>query len=131
MLLKMRYGENGPGCRTVIHLTRRSILSEKLITYENIAGDPIFAGNVKIIPFARVLRLRNPWWVNWGLVWNRPVSVLVVRADGQEQVLPVRDLTRWIQISLLAAGFLGPALAWIVLRVLRGLRPQAAQPDQA
>jgi hypothetical protein len=107
------------------------LLSGKIFTYEQTAGDPFFVGNVKIIPFAQTLRLRNPWWTSWGLVWNRPASVLVVTADGQEQVLPVHDPTRLIQLTLLAAGFLWPALAWVVLRALRERRSQAEQTEPA
>jgi hypothetical protein len=44
---------------------------------------------------------------------------MVVSADGQEQVLPVHDVTRRIQLSLLAAGFGGSLLIWLLFRIFQ------------
>ena len=38
---------------------------------------------------------------NGGLIWNRPVAVVLRTSDGHEQMLPVPDLTR-IAVLMLA-----------------------------
>ena len=86
-----------------------------LIEYETHAGQPIQAGLVKITPFSKALVIRLPG-LQGGLVWNRPASLLVQTADGQEQVLPVVDVTRRAQWLLLGAGLLGAALIWMLYR---------------
>jgi hypothetical protein len=94
-----------------------------ILSYETQAGQPIRHGNVTLVPFARTLRFRLPWHfpgVNWGfgLAWSRPVSVLAVTDDGQEQVIPVRDVTRQVQLGLVGAC-LGMAILIGVIEVLR------------
>lgn len=87
-------------------------MAKPVFRLEQKAGDPIQWNGVKLVPFAQSLYVQNPFWRMSGLIWNRPSSVLVVAADGQEQVLPIRDLTRWVQFSLLGAGFVGAMLIW-------------------
>jgi hypothetical protein len=94
-------------------------MPEPIFQFEQKAGDPFLVGGVKIVPFAQSLHIRNPFWRLSGLVWNRPSSVMVVSADGQEQVLPVHDVTRWIQLSLLAAGFGSSLLIWLLFRIFQ------------
>lgn len=65
------------------------------ISIENHLGQPVRAHGVRLFPFAQTLTLRFPN-LNLGFVWNRPTSVLVMGADGHEQVLPIRDPTRQI-----------------------------------
>ena len=74
-----------------------------LVRIETHPGQPVMTGGVRLLPFAQCLTLRLPA-VNFGLVWNRPVSVLVTGTDGQEQVLLVPDPTRQIVWSLYAAA---------------------------
>ncbi len=42
-----------------------------------------------------------------GLIWNRPKAVIVRTPDGQENILPVRDVTRLVIWSMLAGGVAG------------------------
>jgi hypothetical protein len=86
-----------------------------LIEIETHAGEPIQAGLLKVTPFSKALILRLPGFPG-GLIWNRPASLLVQTADGQEQVLPVADVTRRAQWLLLGAGLLGAALIWLLYR---------------
>jgi hypothetical protein len=95
----------------------------RILSYETQAGQPIRHGNVTLVPFARTLRFLLPWHfpgVNWGfgLAWSRPVSVLAVTDDGQEQVIPVRDVTRQAQLGLVGAC-LGMAILIGTIEVLR------------
>jgi hypothetical protein len=86
-------------------------MTNKMLDYETRAGEPIIFGRWMIIPFARPLRIQAPRSLV-GLIWNRPSSVTVISAGGQEQVLPVPDVTRQIQIALLGAGIIGSILIW-------------------
>jgi len=55
--------------------------------------------------------------INFGLVWNRPISILTIEADGKEQVIPIRDRTREIVWTLYGAlGFLAVMTALIEQR---------------
>ena len=45
-----------------------------------------------------------------GLIWNRPKAVIVRQIDGEESVLPVRDVTRNIMWGMLAGGLVGAML---------------------
>lgn len=86
-----------------------------LVQIETRTGEPIVSGDTKIIPMARSMRIRIPGWHN-GLVWNRPVAIVVQTGDGQEKVLPVRDVTRQAQVALLVSGLIVVLLGWLVTR---------------
>lgn len=70
------------------------------VQVETHAGAPIQAGETQITPLARVLRLRLPG-APGGLIWNRPVAVVTRTPDGREKVLPIQDVTRQAQLSIL------------------------------
>ncbi len=91
-------------------------MAEPIFQIETIAGTPIKAGEAELIPFSRAVILRFPGWRQGGVIWNRPVSVLVTGSGGQEEILRVRDVTRMGQIAILAAGFIGSLLIYLALR---------------
>ena len=93
-------------------------MTNNLIALETYAGEPIKSGNRKIIPFSQALTIRFPFF-NSGLVWNRSVSVLEVSPDGEEQVLPIQDVTRISQIFLLGIGALASFFIWLIFRTIR------------
>jgi hypothetical protein len=69
-------------------------------------------GDVAITPESQALTLR---WPGGGFVWNRPVAVLVERAQETERV-PVVDVTLLAQVAVMAAGLLSmliTATLWI------------------
>ena len=82
------------------------------LTIENRAGAPIQAGERRITPFIQVVKLQIPG-MQGGLIWNRPHAVLVQEPDGSETVLTVPDITRQLQIFLLAAGLFAGLLFWM------------------
>ena len=86
-----------------------------LIRYETQTGEAYLAGDTQITPLARVLRIQLPGPYK-GLIWNRPTGVLVKTPDGQEQHLPVRDVTRQAQLTLLGIGLFGGFLIWLLSR---------------
>jgi hypothetical protein len=82
---------------------------DKFIQSETRTGEVIQVKGARLLPFSRVFRLSLPG-LHGGLTWNRPAGVLVVRDDGQEVLLPVRDETRRLQL-----GFLGAALISVLI----------------
>lgn len=84
---------------------------DNFLHVENMAGRSIQAGAHRIVPVSQSVRLQIPG-LPGGLIWNRPVSVVVTTPDGQEQVLPIRDLTRIAQLTIFGAAILGSFLFW-------------------
>ena len=73
------------------------------LSIETHSGAPYQSDWATVTPFSQSVLFRFPG-SRGGFVWNRPVSVLVRQADGQEYILPVPDITRRVQIGL--AGML-------------------------
>lgn len=81
--------------------------------WERTAGEPITVGDVTLTPESQALSLRLPIG---GFVWNRPAAVLV-DGDGGQRRVPIVDVTRAAQLTLLAAAAL-----FVVLGLLLGRR---------
>jgi hypothetical protein len=75
-------------------------MSNSVLRVETLTGQSIKVKNTQVRVRSQVLQLRLPM-ANGGLIWNRPVAVLVRTSDGHEQMLPVPDLTR-IAVLILA-----------------------------
>jgi hypothetical protein len=86
-----------------------------LVSYDNHVGDPIQVGDVKITPIARALHIQLPI-IKGGFIWNRPASMVVQTGEGEEQVMPVVDVTRLAQVLLLGVGLFGGLLIWALFR---------------
>jgi hypothetical protein len=61
------------------------------------SGDPVKAGDIIVTPQSEAISLR---WPYGGLVWNRPVAVLVEKGAQTERI-PIVDVTRVVQVELL------------------------------
>jgi len=77
-------------------------------------GKPIRANGRSIIVQSRALQIRF-LALNNTFVWNRPVSVLVLSDNEPDQVLPVRDVTRIVQVLLFINAVVAASIASIVL----------------
>ena len=77
-----------------------SKLSE-VVRWQVVSGEEVIAGDVTLTPQSQAFTIS---WPNGGFVWNRPVAVLVERG-GQTERIPVVDVTRIAQITLLGLGF--------------------------
>jgi hypothetical protein len=86
-----------------------------LIHWENQVGQPFSANGVTITPISQAIQIRHSS-SSGGLIWNRPVSVVVQTPEGQEQIIPIHDETRIRQIAILGIGLLGGILIWLLLR---------------
>lgn len=84
------------------------------IQIETHAGEPVRAGQTRLIPFVQTARLTFPG--AGGFAWHRPTAVVAHTPDGRELVLPVPDVTRQAQVALLGLGVLGAFLIWFFNR---------------
>jgi hypothetical protein len=78
-------------------------------------GDTRQVGDLEITPLTQVLKIQIPGH-HAGLIWNRPKAVIVRSPDGQENILPVRDVTRLVIWSMLAGGLLGAIMIGLMHR---------------
>lgn len=90
-------------------------MAKKILVQQTSAGEPVIAGEVRIYPVARSYRINFPA-ASGGIVWNRPLAVIVEDSNGSRQIIPVQDRTRQLQITFLAAGFFGTLLTWLIFR---------------
>ncbi len=85
------------------------------VSVETSAGKSIQAGGATITPFATSLRIGPPN-LPFGMVWNRPTSILIQSVDGQEEVRQVPDITRQVLWGLLGMTLVMAALMWVINR---------------
>lgn len=74
-------------------------------------GGAIELEGMDIVPVSRSVHLRAKG-VPLGVRWERPVGVLVQGDAGEEQFVPIVDVTRRAQIAL----FLLSAAFWLLMR---------------
>jgi hypothetical protein len=72
-----------------------------VIQWQTMSGETVTAGDITLRPQSQALTVRLP---KGGFVWNRPVAVMVERG-GQMERVPVVDITRIAQLTLLGLGF--------------------------
>jgi hypothetical protein len=89
--------------------------ADMFVEVETRAGDPIAVGDSKIVPLAKVAQLKIPGWFG-GVIWNRPVAVVIQTEDDKEQVVPVRDVTREAQLAIIGSGLFVILMAWLLTR---------------
>ena len=74
-------------------------MTNSLFRIEILTSQPLRVNDAQLRVRSQVVQLRLPR-INGGLIWNRPVAVLVRTPDGQDQTLPVRDVTRSVVLAL-------------------------------
>ncbi|MCJ7535558.1 MAG: hypothetical protein WA997_11075 [Anaerolineales bacterium] len=93
-------------------------MGKKILVQQTSAGEPVEVNGLTVYPVARSYRINMPG-ARGGIVWNRPLAVIVEDADGTRQILPVIDRTRQLQIAIFSAGFIGTLLTWLIFRKSR------------
>jgi hypothetical protein len=73
---------------------------KEMLRWQTVSGDEVTVGDVTITPQSRALTIH---WPYGGLVWNRPVDILVRRGEQTERI-PIVDVTRMAQLGLLGLG---------------------------
>jgi len=94
-------------------------MSSRFLKIEDRAGEAWTVNGTVITPYVRSLQIRLPG-SRGGLVWSVPLAVRVGRPSGAAAMLPVRDVTRQVQIGLLAMSLmmsLAVGAVWLVLRL--------------
>ena len=90
-------------------------MAKKILIQETSAGEPVQVNNLTVYPVARSYRINMPG-ARVGVVWNRPLAVIVEDNQGTRQVLTVIDRTRRLQIAILGAGLVITLLTWLIFR---------------
>jgi len=75
----------------------------------------MLVGDLELTPLTRVFKVQIPGQ-HAGLIWNRPKAVVVKQSDGEEQILPVIDVTRVTIWAMLAGGLLGAIVIGLLFR---------------
>jgi len=79
-------------------------MTNSLLHIKTLTSQPLTVKDAQLRLRSQVVQLRLPM-VQGGLIWNRPVAVLVRTPDGQEQTLHVRDVTRSVVLALVLLCF--------------------------
>ena len=87
-----------------------------MLQLQTLAGEPVTVAGTTVMPQSQALIIR--FGSQGGFVWNRPVAVLVER-DGLTDRVPIVDLTRLVQLTLLGASTLTVMLVWILPTLFR------------
>ena len=90
----------------------------ELVNVEINAGEPLALGMRTITPFAQSVQFKLPGSTG-GLIWNRPVSVLVQEGSGEEHVLSVPDVTRQTIWALWGGSLFMVLIGWLIIMIFR------------
>jgi hypothetical protein len=85
-----------------------------LLQFETRAGEPIRVGKTQIVPYAKVLHIPFPG-MRGGIIWNRPLAVGVQEPEQEERIIPVPDVTRQAQLTLLGISLVCAVLIGLLL----------------
>ena len=84
-----------------------------VIQWKTVSDTPLTVGDATLTPQSQTLTIR---WLYGGLVWNRPVAVLVEQGAQTERI-PIVDVTRAVQL-----GLLGLSLMFLMATVVMSVR---------
>lgn len=90
------------------------MLLNNWIVYQHREGAPVPMGSYTLTPISRAFIIQIPG-LRGGLVWNRPSAVRLTYADGSQQWIPVRDVTRLTIFGIAALSILAAILARILI----------------
>ena len=79
-------------------------MSNLFVRIETLTGPPIKIKDTELRVRSQVLHLRLPV-ISGGLIWNRPVAMIVRTPGGQDHILPIRDMTRIAMLVLAGLCF--------------------------
>jgi hypothetical protein len=82
-----------------------------MLQIQTLAGEAITTAGMTVTPQTQALVIH--FGAHGGLVWNRPVAVVVER-DGQTERIPIVDITRLVQVILLGVSILAVMFLWIL-----------------
>jgi len=91
-------------------------MSTSLLRIETLTSQPVKVKDTEVRVRSQVVQLRLPF-ASGGLIWNRPVAVVVSTADGRDQILPIQDVTRTAMLVLAGLCFASTFLFMIYKRM--------------
>lgn len=82
-----------------------------LLQFETKPEQALRSAAFTLIPFSQRTGIQLPGReVRW--LWKRPVSILVQKADGSEEVVPIIDAQRNLLLAILAASLATGLVFW-------------------
>ncbi len=88
---------------------------------QTVVGKPVIVGDISVTPQSQAIIVRLPIG---GFVWNRPTALLVEQ-DGQARRIPIRDLTRILQL-----GLLGFCVVLSIVRLMKFFNERSSGHDR-
>ena len=95
-------------------------MQTSLLRIETLTSPPITIQDTQLHVRSQLVQLRFTT-VNGGVIWNRPVAVVVRTLDGEEKIVSISDMTRAAMLTLAGLCFTG-------MFVLMFFRRKKAQP---
>ena len=89
-------------------------MQTSILRIETLTSPPITVSDGQLSVRSKYVQLRLPT-VNGGLIWNRPVAIVVHAVDGKEKIIPILDITRIVLFTLVGLCF----ISTFVLMLLR------------
>ena len=74
-----------------------TVRPREIVRRQMLSGEATTVGDITVTPQSEAVTIR---WPSGGLVWNRPVAVIVER-EGMRERIRVADVTRIVQLGLL------------------------------
>ena len=89
-------------------------MQTSILRIETRISPPITIQNTQMHVRSQVVQLRLPI-IKGGVIWNRPVAVVVRTLDGEEKIVPIPDVTRTALLTFSGLG-LTVMLVWMFFR---------------
>jgi hypothetical protein len=85
---------------------------KRFVQFRTTSGEPVKKDDVTVTPISQALIITFPYG---GFVWNRPLAIEV--DDGKTiKRIPILDVTRIAQLSLIGVGFIFTIMALLFSR---------------
>ena len=81
-------------------------MQTSLLRIETLTSPPITIQGTRAHLRSQLIQLRFPV-INGGVIWNRPVAVVLRSLDGEEKIVPILDTTRIVMFTLAGLYFTG------------------------
>jgi len=81
-------------------------MKSSILHIETLTGPPISIQDTQAQLRSQRVQLRLPA-VNGGLIWNRPLAVVLRTSDDQEKIVRIADVTRTAVFALAGLCFTG------------------------
>ena len=79
-------------------------MQTSILRIETLSGPPITIQDTQIHVRSQFVQLRFPT-IHGGVIWNRPVAVVVRALDGEEKIVSIPDVTRTALLALAGLCF--------------------------